>query len=490
MLCLVDLQESQIIWVCSTYEQQNMEPEESLSANEALSFVDTLIQEKRRKQLRDVQRAVFRGSWEGKSYDEIREHYKLSQSADSLKRDIGYKLWNYLSDVIGEKISKNTLRGATERAYYRRYPANSTTNSITPIATFPPEERSPLYPPSENGSAPRVRDSANNRLTIEPDWDSAPEVNSFYGREAQLDRLSARVGFYNCNLLVLYGMSGIGKTTLAIQLARRVAEQFDFVIWRSLHSAPLLADLLSQLNTYFSSGENTSGNLDLCLDYICNYRCLIILDEFEAVLQSGVHDGSYRTGYEDYGDLVRQIAETSHDSCLILTSLENLIYVGRHPTNLVFSEEIKGFSPQETEKFFRDRSCSGTEVHWRQIVFKYWGHPLAFGYLAGRMSSLYRGNVAHFLNNLIDHIDIPDELQNRIQRHLDRLSQGERQILQYFLSRNTPALLNELSRVSDLSFSYPDLLEIIMSLRRRSLLDEYNGKFSIPRLISEYLRQQ
>lgn len=48
----------------------------------------------------------------------------------------------------------------------------------------------------------------------------------------------------------------------------------------------------------------------------------IVLDNFESLLQNGNSLGTYRTGYEAYGQLLRQVEEESHQSCLLFSSRE------------------------------------------------------------------------------------------------------------------------------------------------------------------------
>lgn len=45
-------------------------------------------------------------------------------------------------------------------------------------------------------------------------------------------------------MVALLGMGGIGKTTLVVKLAQQVTPHFDVVLWRSLHNAPALDDVL------------------------------------------------------------------------------------------------------------------------------------------------------------------------------------------------------------------------------------------------------
>jgi transcriptional regulator with XRE-family HTH domain len=61
------------------------------------------------------------------------------------------------------------------------------------------------------------------------DWGEAPDVGAFHGRALELETLTHWVLTDESRLLVLLGMGGLGKTTLAAQLAHDVAPRFDSV---------------------------------------------------------------------------------------------------------------------------------------------------------------------------------------------------------------------------------------------------------------------
>ncbi|GET38854.1 WD-repeat protein [Microseira wollei NIES-4236] len=85
-------------------------------------------------------------------------------------------------------------------------------------------------------------------------------------------------------------------------------------------------------------------------------RCLLILDNAEFILQSGARQptGCYRSQYEGYGRLLKLIGETSHNSCLVLTSREfakELIPL--EGENLpVRCLKLAGLSAEEGQKIF------------------------------------------------------------------------------------------------------------------------------------------
>ncbi|NEQ55469.1 MAG: ATP-binding protein, partial [Leptolyngbya sp. SIO3F4] len=66
------------------------------------------------------------------------------------------------------------------------------------------------------------------------DWGDAPEIPAFYGRIDELRSLADWITIDRCHLVLLLGMGGMGKTTIAIHLANSIQTDFDCVIWRSL----------------------------------------------------------------------------------------------------------------------------------------------------------------------------------------------------------------------------------------------------------------
>ncbi|MEE3717486.1 AAA-like domain-containing protein [Tumidithrix elongata RA019] len=88
-----------------------------MNVEEALGLVDRLLIAKTGKALNDLQRTVFRGAWQGKSFTEIHQACSDRCGLDHLMRNVGPELWQLLSDVLGTKVTKNNLQGPVERFF-------------------------------------------------------------------------------------------------------------------------------------------------------------------------------------------------------------------------------------------------------------------------------------------------------------------------------------------------------------------------------------
>ncbi len=131
-------------------------------------------------------------------------------------------------------------------------------------------------------------------------------------------------------MVSVLGMGGIGKSALVVTLMRRVAEHFEVVLFRSLRDAPSceawLSDCLRVLSPQPLAEVPASleGCIILFLERLRERRALLVLDNLEALLQEGDIGGHYRPGYAGYGQVLHQVGETAHQSCLLLTSREKL----------------------------------------------------------------------------------------------------------------------------------------------------------------------
>ncbi|MGG6265321.1 MULTISPECIES: AAA-like domain-containing protein [unclassified Leptolyngbya] len=102
-----------------------------MDVESAIALADELIFKSSGKSMSDLQRIVFRGAWQGKSFTEIHQDCRDRCGLDHLMRNVGPELWKLLSEATGTKVTKNHLQGAfsklrgefmSDRVYIDRFP--------------------------------------------------------------------------------------------------------------------------------------------------------------------------------------------------------------------------------------------------------------------------------------------------------------------------------------------------------------------------------
>jgi len=283
---------------------------------EVLELADSLVFSKTGKHLEHLQKTVLKGTVQGQTYLEIAKDNGFSESH---VKNVGQELWHLLSSALGEKVTKANFSSIFKNIKNNKFIVsggcqnNPTFNNIN---IFTSEERSHTSPqnPQQTPTQPHI------------DLGDAPEIFRFFDRTPQLTTLETWILQDKSRLIALLGISGIGKTTLAIRLIEQIKTNFDYVIYRSLRFSPTLNATLTNLLQIFSDKTDISHNIETqisqLLDNLRKYRCLIILDDVQILFSSGQLAGQYKTGYEDYQQFFKLIAEVCHHSCSILISWE------------------------------------------------------------------------------------------------------------------------------------------------------------------------
>ncbi|MEH2259525.1 NACHT domain-containing protein [Nostoc sp.] len=348
---------------------------------------------------------------------------------------------------------------------------------------------------------PRTDEVISNQHSIQnlTDWGEAPDISVFLGRTAELTTLKHWILEEHCRLVTLLGMDGMGKTSLSVKLAEQIQDKFEFVIWRSLRNAPPVKDMLAELIKILSKGQET--NLSKTLDdtisqlihYLKNARCLLILDNLETILQdaSDKYDiGYYRQGYKGYSELIRRVAQTLHQSCLVLTSQEMPKDIRRFlGENLpVRALQIKGLQITEVEEIFQTKGAfwsSTGDLH--QLIENYAGNPLALNIVFNKIDKLFHGNISDFLNQKTL---VFGEINQLLKEYFKCVSDTEKIIIERLAGNFQPASLSELRSQISPTILTPQLLDALESLQERSLVEKNAYLFSVSPMIREYINHQ
>ena len=307
------------------------------------------------------------------------------------------------------------------------------------------------------------------------DWGEAPDVSVFYGRNQELTTLKQWIVSDNCRLVALLGLAGCGKTTLSVQLASQIKHEFDFVVWRSLRSTPSVQDFLTNLIQVFSNQQKPDLSLDLngkisrLVEYLRFSRCLLILDDFEAILQPSELAGHYREGWEGYREVILRLAEVNHHSCLVLVSSEE-------PTELALltAEKVRclkpAISPEIAREIFQEKGLSAKDKDWKILMTRYGGNLLALKIVAATIHEFFEDNVFKFLEATALFID--EHISNLLAQQFHRMSSAEADMAYWLAIAQSPISLAKLREDMFIKSSLSDLLKNLDSLGRRSLIEK------------------
>ncbi len=127
------------------------------------------------------------------------------------------------------------------------------------------------------------------------------------------------------------------------------------------------------------------------MNYLRQKRCLMVLDNAESILQAGEKVGHYREGYEAYGQLLQRIGDSSHQSCLLLTSREKPRQFGplEGETAPVRTLQLANIDTKAGQAILQDRGLTGSDESWATLLNRYSGNPLALKLVAETVRELF-----------------------------------------------------------------------------------------------------
>jgi hypothetical protein len=332
----------------------------------------------------------------------------------------------------------------------------------------------PQLTPRPTRATPRVPGaSAGNALeNRHDDWGDAPAVEHLVGRIQEVATIRDWLLRDRCRLIGLVGMGGIGKTALAAKVARGTGSAFVTVFWRSLRNAPPVTEWLSMAIDFLTDRRGASptgeANQLACLLTLLRERpTLLVLDNFETLLEAGRRDGSYRAGLSGYGAVLQAAAETNHQSCLVVTSRETPPNWSTFSSGAARAFELEGLDTCDGQELLSNQGLSGDAEDWANLIGRYAGNGLALKVVGETITHVFGGDIGAFLQ---ESVGIFGGIRHLLHDQIERSSPLEQDVLKILAVEREPVsitqLLGELGprrRVAG--------VEAVEALRRRSLVE-------------------
>jgi Cdc6-like AAA superfamily ATPase len=420
--------------------------------------------------LNKIQEIILQQVWQGKTYSEIAKHYNYDAEYVKTK---GCELWQLLSKSFGTKIGKNTF------VPFMR----SQINTI---------ETNPKFSRQSEMTAP------NETKREQIYWTTAPDVSAFRGRNKELTQL------YDCiqkpcyRSIVVSGMAGCGKTTLATKFAQEVGDQFDYVIWFSLNkSFSIKALLKNYLQIFAPQGEVFSGNssdninvsslLSKFLECLRTYRCLLIIDNLDSIFESNREAFSYPKNSEEYTQLLRCLVATEHQSLSLFTCNIKPKVLEYYASNRVYFMRLRGLDHASIAQIYRNRLKTNlSELEWQSLIEYCNYNPQIINIFATNINNVLEGNFDWALKEL----SLLQEIGHILEKELSSLSEIEKEII-YWLAINCSYPKNEIFKQRIFRFRLKSRLqESFIFLQERGLILRKDNNYILQPLIKDYIQKK
>lgn len=442
------------------------------------------------KGLTPVEKKILRGLLCGYSPAEIADKVYQNSNSNTVRVCLSNGLYKYIEELLIRKTG-NLIKVKTwskvifllEKAGYK----NRLDKSFE----------------SSNDSTEEYQKVTNKVLSFnkQKDWGEAVNVFRFCGRTEELATIEKWIIRDCCRLVALLGMGGIGKTALCISSVEQMQDKFDYIIWRSLLNSPTVEETLVSLIHFLSDDqesdlpETISGKISRLIKYLRSSRCLLILDNVEVILQNNEQAkqngvtysvGDYCEGYEGYGELFKRVGETLHQSCLILNSQEKPRELVALEGNMlpVRSLQLRGLKPVEAREVLQAKgNFFGSEDEWNALITYYGGNSQVLKIAATTIQSLFDGNIGNFLKQ---GSVVYSDIYELLEQQFNRLSELEKKVMYWLAINHGSISLSAIGRDIVSPVSYPELLEAIEFLGRRSLLQKNGSSFTQAPMFVDY----
>jgi adenylate kinase family enzyme len=409
-----------------------------MDLHQSLAVLDRLSIEQRGKRLEPLEREILTIAWNKESYCQS-ENYQ-----EQTVKNRAVKLWKYLSELLRTKVNKHNLQQV--------------------LAGLDLENTVP-------------------ELLATPNIDR-PRRSKFYGRLTELWQLQAWIESEQSKLIFLYGMKGIGKTTLAHKLTEQLAPKLDRVIWISLAAAPTLIETLTTIIKQAGGGrdaklaKNIQTAIDKTIAYLQANRCLLIFDNADPVLNQA--DRLTSNLFTDYCQFFDRLNSVTSDVCCITISTEQCSAINSSYRQL----EISKLDQSSCQELISTSELTGTTAEWEILIDLYLGNPQYLKIVANTIADIFAGKIEQFLaTNLL----VYQQIEILLSQQLDQLSNPELSIMIWLAIEGKSISLEQLRLITSVSISNANTAKILDTLVRKYLVEVTADRFTLSDLIMEFV---
>ena len=420
-----------------------------MNSQEAVNLVNIQLKKCNSPFLSEIEHQLFIDSWNGISYEKTA--FKVNYSSHYL-RYLASQMWKRLSSVFEVPLSKRTLHNTLQECRLAGY--------------------SPLI---------LCKQSAPLPLYYQP-----------YPQQVNLSQAIIK-NYYQ--VIGVFGMVGVGKSTFAQGLTQQVSRDFDRVIWHSFQAEKLSFGEWFNKIIFFLTGEvRTSASMTIeakineLMAIFRQKRILVIFDHLEQLFCSQLPAGQYDHKYQDYRDFIQHFVLEKHQSYLIFTSRD---YPEDYETKLkkqplFYPVLLRGLQGKQTQNILSKLGINAQQNELEAFHLEYDGNPWALTEAALYFKAHYpHQNLACFWQAKND---IFKRIAKTFDEELKRLSALEKTVVLSLANESHPFPRQYFSDLNT-GLSKYQLAEALASLSARSLLKMDSGFVILSPLFQAYLKR-
>jgi tetratricopeptide (TPR) repeat protein len=399
-----------------------------MNADTAITWIDRLVERETGKHLNDLQIFTIDRIWAGKKYIEIAEEYHCTEGH---VKDIAAALWQLLSQLLDERVTKTNLKSLLQR----------------------------------------------HAATVKPQ----PRINTnyqFIGREEAIERLDELIQ-QGQRAIAIQGEGGIGKTTLAQEYLKTCG--CDLILELSMAKetaqiapAEVVVEEWLQQDLYTEPGREYSVSLLRLKRQLSARKIGILIDNLEPALD---RDGRLVTAHRHYLELFRILTDRQLTGITLITSRDRLCEVDLNLTHY----RLSGLDLDTWQTYFNYRQITTTAAELTPFHQAYGGNAKAMEIIAGNIYADFDGDLSAYLKS-VDGVPTVG-LQQLIVDRFDRLQRVDPDAYN-LLCRAGCYRYQEIDRIEAAALAYllwdielPDRTRVINSLKNRSLIEHHRGKY-------------
>jgi tetratricopeptide (TPR) repeat protein len=361
-----------------------------MDTEEALEFLDNLVFINTGEHLDRTQTIILRQLWE----DERRTYLDIAESrgyTEAHFKAVGAKLWQLLSHVTGERVSKSNFQ--------------------TVIINRWRNQRLQRDSQNHNG----------NGLVKQLQTESIE--SNFVGRDREIAELNYTI-HQGAKVILIQGEGGVGKTTLArkyfkTQKLDKVLELWMATDTQNITSAESVVEEWLRRDFNEEPGREFGINLERLRRKLRDPKSQIgiFIDNLETALD---RNGKLIDTRRPYVDLLRVLADSSVHSITLVTSRERL----SESSIEIYTYLLEGLDEQAWRQFFSSHNIDSNSIALSEMCKAYGGNAKAMQIIRGVISTDFGSDIdAYWQENSNDLLN-ERQLNDLVTTQFNRLQEN------------------------------------------------------------------